>query len=148
METNIELYLEYIPIDDLNISQEDIDKEDIIKKNRIDYLKKYIEQAKKPGTFAGDLEISTPSILFGSNIRDYTQGNTCYNLYYEFNKKNENNEFLVQDIINLLFINNNHFQLLLKIGFKKNALINNIINNVNLKELLESSKNKKRFKYW
>ena len=29
----------------------------------------YIKDAKKNGTFAGDIEISTTAILFGCNIR-------------------------------------------------------------------------------
>ena len=31
----------------------------------------YINEAKKDSTFAGDIEISTASILFGCNIRIY-----------------------------------------------------------------------------
>ena len=37
--------------------------------------------------YAGDLEISTSSVLFGLKIREYMQGHVSYILYYEFNNK-------------------------------------------------------------
>ena len=81
----------------------------------------YINEAKKDSTFADDIEISTASILFGCNKRIYYQNDIYYKLLNEFNQIE--NEVLKEDkdIINLLFINNNHFQLLIKKDYKKNS---------------------------
>lgn len=68
-------------------------------------LKKLKDNTKKSGTYARDLEISTICILFDYNIRLYPQ--------------NKNNKHIDTDIINILFINNNYFQLLIKNDYKK-----------------------------
>ena len=141
MEKNIDSYINYIALEELNIENEDIDNEDLIKAKKIQYLQEYIDTAKNNGTYAGDIEISTSAILFGCNIRIYTQGNNCYNLLNEFNNQNPNDNIYDKDIINLLFINNNHFQLLMKKNYKKNTLINNIIKTSNLKDLFKNITN-------
>lgn len=105
----------------------------------------YINEAKKDSTFAGDIEISTASILFGCNIRIYYQNDIYYKLLNEFNQIE--NEVLKEDkdIINLLFINNNHFQLLIKKDYKKNILIQNILKNCNLNELINGANKTMKF---
>ena len=64
MEKNIDSYINYIALEELNRENEDIDNEDLIKAKKIQYLQEYIDTAKISGTYAGDIEISTSSILF------------------------------------------------------------------------------------
>ena len=69
IEDNIEFYIEYIPDEDVDIPKEREDDIDFKKNKKLDYMHNYIKDAKKNGTFAGDIEISTTAILFGCNIR-------------------------------------------------------------------------------
>ena len=55
----------------------------------------------------------------------------------EFNQSLAKKNNIDKDIINLLFINNNHFQLRLPKNNKKNEIISNIIKNTNLKDLVK-----------
>lgn len=55
----------------------------------------------------------------------------------EFNQSLAKKNNIDKDIINLLFINNNHFQLILPKNNKKNEIISNIIKNTNLKDLVK-----------
>lgn len=71
-----------------------------------------MKQKKEYGEWAGYLEISTAGILFNANIRLYIISNNSYRLYNEFTQ--DYNESKIVDNINLLFINNNHFNLLIK----------------------------------
>ena len=56
--------------------------------------------------------INTTGILFNINIRLYIISNNICKLYNEFAQ--EYNEINILDYINLLFINNNHFNMLLR----------------------------------
>ena len=90
------------------------------------------------------MEISTACILFACNIRIYIQNYGYYKLYNEFNPQIKNNKHIDSDIINILFINNNHFQLLIKNDYKKNAFINDIIKSKNLYILFKEINNDKK----
>ena len=59
------------------------------------------------------------AILFGSIIRIYFQENANYILYNEFNHNLDTGKIIDQDIINMLFINNNYFELIIKDDYKK-----------------------------
>ena len=107
MEHNNEIYLDFIDEKDINIKLEDINNDEMVKKK--EFLKKYIDNAKNNGIYAGDLEISTACILFACNIRIYIQNYGYYKLYNEFNPQFKNNKHIDSDIINILFINNNLF---------------------------------------
>ena len=50
-------------------------------------------------------------------------------LLHEFNEY-DNYSQIDKEIINILYINNNHFELLLKKDYIKNSLIHNIIKNI------------------
>ena len=108
IENNIDIYLEYIPEEDLCIPDEKKDDINYINNIRKDYIRRYIERGKKDDTYAGDIEISTAAKLFGANIRIYLQDIGIFILLNEFNEGNCLTE-TDKDIINILFINNNHF---------------------------------------
>ena len=55
----------------------------------------------------------------------------------EFNHKVGQENIVDKDILNILFINKNHFQLLIPKNYKKNDLISNIIKNSDLKDLVK-----------
>lgn len=63
----------------------------------------------------------------------------------EFNQSLAKKNNVDKDIINLLFINNNHFQLILPKNNKKNEIISNIIKNINLKDLVKKVSKKSNF---
>ena len=73
---------------------------------------KYIENVEQNGVWAGYLGINAAGNFFNVNIRLYIISNNIYKLYNEFTQ--ENNEINILDYINLLFINNNHFNMLLR----------------------------------
>ena len=77
------------------------------------------------GTYARDIEISTSAILLNCNIRMYIQGNSSFNLYNEFNASEKIEKFTTE-IINILFVNNNHFNLLIDKEFENKERINKI----------------------
>jgi len=54
----------------------------------------------------------TASILFNYVIRLYVQGQGVYKLYNEFSNDIISSDYYHYEIIKLLFINNNHFNLL------------------------------------
>ena len=41
-----------------------------------------------------------------------------------------------KDIINILFINNNHFEILVKKDYKKNELVSSIIKKINFRNII------------
>ena len=100
----------------------------------MEYFNSYIKNAKLNGAYAGDIEISTAAILFGCNIRIYVQDVGNFKLLNEFNEY-DNFSQIDKDIVNILYINNNHFELLLKKDCVKNLLIHNIIKNIDIKNL-------------
>ena len=113
---------------------------------RRDKLNEKIEKIKKEGQWAGDLEISATCVMLNINIYLYIKDNFYYSPYFKFE--------VVQnptDIIEILFVDSNHFNLL----YKKNHIFNipndsyiNINtndkhnNNENLKKVMESKINK------
>ena len=112
IEQNIDYYLIFISDEEVNIKNEDGLSDDEIIKKKKDYLLQYIENAKKDKYWAGDLEISTANLIFNAKILIYTLENDKFNIYNEFS--NESNSNKIKDIIQILFINNNHFNLLIK----------------------------------
>ena len=135
------LYIEYIADEDVDIPKEKENNDEFKQNKKLEYMKNYIKEAKKNGTYAGDIEISTAAILFGCNIRIYQQDYGNFSLINEFNQIVEQENNIDKDIINMLFINNNHFQLLIPNNYKKNELISNIIKKSNLKDLIKNVSN-------
>ena len=113
-----------MPDEDINILEKD-EEFDIFNKKR-EYILNYSQNAKKDWTFAGDIEIATTCILFNCNIKMYLWENAGFRVIYNYNMS-ENNSNIVNDNIDILFINNNHFNLLIP---KKNS-------NINKKSLIE-----------
>ena len=141
IEENMGLYIEYIADEDVDIPKEKENNDEFKQNKKLEYMKNYIKEAKKNGTYAGDIEISTAAILFGCNIRIYQQDYGNFSLINEFNQIVEQENNIDKDIINMLFINNNHFQLLIPNNYKKNELISNIIKKSNLKDLIKNVSN-------
>ena len=76
------------------------------------FILNYAIQASNEGIYAGDIEIATTCVLLNCNIKMYILKDNGYKLFFEFNNKSNNeNENQNIDIINILFINNNHFNL-------------------------------------
>ena len=73
---------------------------------------------QKNMAYASDIEMSTATFLFGYNIRAYYQEYCKFGLINEFNQSLPLKNNIDKDIINLLFINKNHFQLLLQTNYK------------------------------
>ena len=90
------------------------------------------------------MEISTAGILFNANIRLYTLNNNQYNLYNEFTQ--DNNKSNIIDCINLLFVNNNHFNLLIKKEYLDIFQVSDNIKKLDFKEftkiITKANKNK------
>ncbi len=92
----------------------------------------------------GISEISTTGILFNANIRLYTLKDNQYILYNKFTQ--EYNENKVIDNINLLFDNNNHFNILIKKEYKDKFQVLENIKQLDFNEftilITKSNKNK------
>ena len=77
-----------------------------------EYSMNYTNNAKQNKVWSGYLEINTSGILVNANIWLYTLNNNLYKLYNEFVQ--DYNSSRIIDNINILFINNNHFGILIK----------------------------------
>ena len=101
-----------------------------------DYILKYSQEASKDGEWAGDIEIATASILFNTKINMYTLNVNGYEFYNKYNPEDNMNGG-VRDTVNILYINENHFNLLIPND-------NNIINSNN--NIIQKGINFKEFK--
>ena len=129
IDNNPDEYLEGVADEDIDILEND-DEITILNKKR-EYIKRYAEIALKDGEFAGDFEITTACTLFDCNIKLYILTNDGYKLYYRYNP------LLLENIqtINILFINNNHFNLLIPNELNRDENRKLIDKNINIKEL-------------
>ena len=99
----------------------------LTKEERIKELTKLIDNINTDAECAGDSEISGMSVMLNINIILYIKEDLNYKYYYKFEGSDLPNEN-----INILFINNNHFDLLIKNNIKNNLEIiseNDIFNN-------------------
>ena len=109
IENHPEEYIFAVPDDDIVITAQD--DELSINAKKKEYILNYVNYAYRDGTYAGDLEITTACILFNCDIKMYVLVNNGYKLFNDFKPAENENENL--EFINILFINNNHFCLLL-----------------------------------
>lgn len=119
---NSEKYIQIVSDDQVNIEENQKDNLNFINK----HIKKYGENSKIDTNYEGDIEINTACLLLIFNIRIYVTGNVVYTLNNKFNNNIDDNS--VFDNINILFINNNHFNLLIEKNNnkKENEFIKNI----------------------
>ena len=110
IEQNPEEY--YFAISDQDIGVTDETDEQIKIDLRKQFIKNYARTASQEGEWAGDIEIATACTLFNCNIIMYTLNSNGYELYNNYSPDANNNEN-IGNIINILYINNNHFNLLL-----------------------------------
>ena len=134
ISNNADEYIEFVADEDVNIP-EDADELLILKMKR-DYILKYSQEASKDGEWAGDIEIATASILFNTQINMYTLNVNGYEFYNKYNPEDNMNGG-VRDTVNILYINENHFNLLIPND-------NNIINSNN--NIIQKGINFKEFK--
>lgn len=111
IENNIDKYLIYVADEDLNDDNINNYSPETILNKKKEYLLNYTNNAKQNKVWAGYLEISTAGILFNANIRLYILYNNSYKLYNEFVQDYNSSRSI--DNINLLFVNNNHFDILI-----------------------------------
>ena len=100
-------YISAVADEDIDILEND--DELTIYNKKISFIKDYVQIAMNDGEFAGDLEITTACTLFNCNIKMYILVETGYKLYFSFHQDNIENI----PTINILFVNNNHFNLLI-----------------------------------
>ena len=79
-------------------------KEDILK-----LLRMYANEMVKPATYAGEIELAVTSHFLGVNINIVTLGFTSYKNYWYYKSI-----LNTPETINILFINQNHYNLLIK----------------------------------
>ena len=141
---NQEKYIPFITDDQISINSEFIDNIEYINKKKKEYIIDYGKNVSKNGTFAGDIEINTACLIFNCNIRLYIMGDGIYTLFNEFN--NNLNSLSVIDNINILFINNNHFNLLIPKSNIRDEIISNIYKNLDMTEIAKQILNSKKLK--
>ena len=110
IEQNPEEY--FFAISDQDIGVTDETDEQIKIDLRKQFIKNYARTASQEGEWAGDIEIATACTLFNCNIIMYTLKSNGYELYNNYSPDANNNEN-IGNIINILYINNNHFNILL-----------------------------------
>ena len=91
----------------------------------------YLKEAKNAGTYAGDIEISTACILFGCNLRIYIRDANTYK-FNEYNEKNNGIKDLEKEVINILFVSCDHFELLISKIEKRDNIATNIIKKIDI----------------
>ena len=113
IQNNADEYIYEVADANINITESDDEMSIFLKKRN--FILNYAIRASNKRIYAGDIEIATTCVLFNCNIKMYILNDNGYKLIFEFNNKpNNENENQNIDIINILFINNNHFNLLIK----------------------------------
>ena len=113
IENNSEEYIFAVPDDDIIITAQD--DELSINAKKIQNILNYVKYAYRDGIYAGDLEITIACILFNCDIKMYQLVDNGFKLFNDFKPSQNENENV--EIINILFINNNDFNLLLPKDF-------------------------------
>ena len=101
MVNNKESFIDIIPEETSNNTQ--LSKEERLKK-----LNKLIDNINTDAEWGADLEISGMSVILNINITLYIKDDLNYKYYYKFEGSD-----LPNNNINIIFINNNHFDLLI-----------------------------------
>ena len=103
-ENNLEKFIESYPDPDIIGEKEPQNEEETI-----EYLKKYVNYMKKSGVYAGDQEIALTAYYFGININVLILDAMGYKSLYYYESVIPTNE-----VINILYKNGNHYQILFK----------------------------------
>ena len=98
------------------------------------FIKNYAKTASQEGEWAGDIEIATARTLFNFNKIMYTLNSNGYELYNNYSPNDNKNEN-IGNIINILYINNNHFNFLLPNDKKNEYKQNQLQKEISFKEL-------------
>ena len=131
IEKNPQEYYFFISDEDIGVG-DNID-EHIKNDMKNQFIINYAKNASTDGEWAGDIEIATACTLLNCNILMYTLDSNGYSIYNNFSPDNNNEN--IGNTINILYINNNHFNLLLP-NDDTNTNIQNIIEKeISFKEL-------------
>ena len=126
---------EYIfAVTDQDIKADDNMDELIKIQKKREYIIEYAKKASVDGEWAGNIEIATVYTLFNCNINMYTINELGYTIYHKYNSEEENLK-QEKDTIEILYINENHFNLLIPNNNKGNYRNNVIQQNINMKDL-------------
>lgn len=129
---NPDEYIFAVTDEDIKVD-DNIDEIIKIQKKR-DYIIEYAKKAAIDGEWAGNIEIATVCTLFNCNINMYTINALGYTVYHKYNSENDNLN-KEKDTIEILYINDNHFNLLIP-NNNKGKYSNNVIQqNINMKDL-------------
>ena len=123
----------YFYISDQDIGASDNTNESIKNNMKNQFIINYAKIASKDGEWAGDIEIATACTLLNCNIIMYTLNSNGYSIYNNFSPNNNNNEN-IGNTINILYINNNHFNLLLPNDNNNTSKRNTIQKEISFKE--------------
>ena len=123
----------YFYISDQDIGARDNTNENIKNNMKNQFIINYAKNASKDGDWAGDIEIATACTLLNCNIIMYTLDSNGYSIYNNFAPNNNNNENIA-NTINILYINNNHFNLLLPNDNNNTSKRNTIQKEISFKE--------------
>ena len=128
---NPEEYLDFISFQDINLTGNE--NENIIFEKKRNFIINYAKEASEQGEWAGDIEIGTAATLFNCNINMFSLNENGLTIYNKYNL-GEDIERVNKETINILYINSNHYNLLIP---KEENLNNNnvILKNINLKEM-------------
>lgn len=139
-ENNLDRFIDNYPDNNILGIPEPKNKEEIL-----NLLKLYAQKMKEPDFYAGDHELILTSYYLNININVLIQDTYCYKSIYYYESPQLSNE-----IINLLYINGNHYQLLYNINDKDLESENSEnVNKVDIKDYIkeknkEIKKNKKK----
>ena len=104
-ENNLDKFKDHYPDPNILGIPEPASEDEII-----DLLNLYLEKMKQPEFYAGDQELAITSHYLNININVLIKGSYNYKSLYYYESPQKTNE-----VINLLYINGNHYQLLYKI---------------------------------
>ena len=135
-------YVFAVADEDVNI--EGVLDQEIIYEKKKEYIINFARIASKDKEWAGNIEIATACILLNCNINMYTLNETGYSLFLQYNSERGEQQENIENI-NILYIDENHFNLLipnLENDRKKDDLIRNNININNFKSIILEEKSK------
>ena len=140
IEQNPEEYYFAISVQDIGVTDET--EEQIKIDLRKEFIKNYAKTASHEGEWAGDIEIATACTLFNCNIIMYTLNSNGYEVYNNYSPGNNNEN--IGNIIHILYINNNHFNLLIPNENKNEPKHNQLEKEISFNELEKILFNEKK----
>ena len=107
-ENNLDKFISSYPDPDILGEKEPQNEEEIL-----NFIKKYANYIKKPKVYAGDQEIALIAYFLGININVLIIDNIGYKSLYYYQSV-----IPTEEVINILYMDGNHYQLLFKRGDK------------------------------